>query len=327
MNYIRNDGELLAIAPIRMTTLLYTFMLDADWNALNRICDRCLNLGGSTVYRPLFPGVFLYCSKLNSFPMAEPVIGWCPEYDFGIWMPVAAGRVKGDVFHPESIAAYTPYIWVDNGVAMLGGRTVYGFAKAIGSSMTMPQSPGDPANFHLETQVIETYGPDSEVVTRPLLDVHRLDAGLWDKLTQAAKSARNGLDTLHDIIAGQGPGHLPWPDPAFLLRAIQTLQHRLPLVLLKQFPDATDGRKACYQALIQGNVDITSPVEWGLLGGEYGVTISQYDSHNIVRELGLKAAQTIGRQSMVKSLFHAWMKFDGLVNPGTVIYDSGGATA
>ena len=57
-DFIARDGQLLATPPIKMETTLYMFVLDADWDKLNAMCDRYLNLG-PTVYRPILPACML----------------------------------------------------------------------------------------------------------------------------------------------------------------------------------------------------------------------------------------------------------------------------
>jgi hypothetical protein len=317
-DYISRDGELLAIPPIKLGTTLYMFMLDADYDALQAVCDRYLNLGGETVYKPLLPAVMLYCSRVDNFPVVDP-IGWCPEMDFGFWIPVAAGKVRGKDWIPERALAFTPYLWVDNGVALIGGRTVFGFMKEIGV-MTMPATTGDPALFTIDTQVVPHYGPTSQVVTKRLWEVHKTSGGLWDELKQLWSGGVNLLDAIAEILQKHGPGSVPVLTPEFILTLLSDVGRRLPMVFLKEFPDAADGRKACYQAIIEAGVDITSDIQGGWLGGEYAATIWRYDSHRIVEKLGLKPVDVDGNRAVVKSLFHGWVKFDAVVKNGTIIW-------
>jgi hypothetical protein len=319
---IRRDGQLLALPPVSMSTTLYLFLLDADYAKLAALCDRYLNLGGPTVYRPLLPQVMLYCSSARSAPADNP-IGWCPEKDFGFWVPVAAGRVDGELFLPERVLIFTPYLWVDSGVAMVGGREVYGFPKQTGR-LTMPAGPADPATFTVETLVIPTEAPHAEVVERPLLEVARLEGGLWDELKTLWSSGASLLTALGELVArvASGRDQLPVIDPAFIMRLLGEVGRRLPMVLLKQFPDAADGTRACYQAIVEAPVEIVSGVRGGWLPGAYGITLHRYDSHRIVEHLGLAPAEEHEGRAIMKSLFHGWVQFEARVQPGAVVWQA-----
>jgi hypothetical protein len=318
--FIARDGQLLATPPIEMSTTLYLFLLDADWDRLRALVDRYLNLGGPTVYRPLLPMVMLYCSYARSRPLSDP-IGWCPEKDFGFWVPVAAGRLDNGVFVAERALVFTPYLWVDSGVAMVGGREVYGFPKQLGT-LTMPAAPSDPATFTIDTLVIPREGPDAECTERRILEVARLDADGWEELRTLWQSGAHLLGAFGEILArfATGRGELPVLDPAFLLGLIGQIGRQLPMVFLKQFPDIVDGTRAAYQAIVEAPVKIVSGVEGGWLPGEYGVTLHRFDSHRVVENLGLRPADTDGDAARMKSLVHGWVKFDARVDAGSVIW-------
>jgi hypothetical protein len=318
-DFIARDGQLLATPPIKMETTLYMFVLDADWDKLNTLCDRYLNLG-PTVYRPILPAVMLYCSYARSSPTQNP-IGWCPEKDFGFWVPVVAGHYEGPVYVPERVLVFTPYLWVDSGVAMVGGREVYGFPKAQGS-LVMPATTHDPATFTVDTQVIPREGPNAEVIIKRLLEVHKLDGGLWDELKSLWKSGGSILLAIEELLVRLVTGHgkLPVPNPVLLLNLLRDIGKQLPMVFLKQFPDISASNKACYQAIVEAPIQITSGVTGGFLGGEYGITINRFDSHEIVENLGLRPAETHGDSSLMKSLLHGWVQFDASVAGGKVIW-------
>ena len=90
--YIETDANQIAAAPIKIGVTVSMFLLDARYENLRKICDEQLNLAGSPVtYRPLGPFCVLYCSRVDNYPILNP-LGWVPESDFGIWMPVVAGR-------------------------------------------------------------------------------------------------------------------------------------------------------------------------------------------------------------------------------------------
>jgi Acetoacetate decarboxylase (ADC) len=318
--YISRDGELLAILPATMDTELYLFMLDADWDAIQAMCDRYLNLGGPTVYRPFAPFVMFYASAMNVHSLVDN-IGSCAEKDFGFWVPVLAGKIDGAEFKAERFVTFTPYIWVDTGVPLVGGRTVYGFPKNIGK-LSMPASTSDPAVFSISTQVLPRYSPESSVVERPLLECHKRDAGFWEELKQVWLGGENILLAIEEILKQHGPGRYPVPTVELLMQFLRDIGKELPMVYLKQFPDITDARKACYQAICEGPITITSGIQGGWLPGEYGIRIHNYESHQIVKNLGLKYAEQNGEEYLCKSLVHGWVKFQSTLQTGKVLWQT-----
>jgi uncharacterized protein with NAD-binding domain and iron-sulfur cluster len=322
--YIETDGNQIAAPPIKIGVDVRMFLLDADYASLRAICDTQLNLPGSPVtYRPLGPFVVLYCSNVDNYPLVDP-IGWVPEKDFGIWMPVVAGRTEGPLFVAERILTYTPYIWVDNGVALIGGRTVFGFAKQIGA-MTLPQDPKARAEYALETLVVPRYAPDSMAVQRRLLSVKRRDEGIFGELRDAWRTGENVIDAFRDklsIAIQGGSGELPVPSIALARELIENVGRGMRMVFLKQFPDALDGSKACYQAIVEADVPITSQVEGGYLRGDWEVEVHRYDSHRLVEGLGLKPRETLGDVARCESIVQGWAKFEAVVQPGRVVYEA-----
>jgi uncharacterized protein with NAD-binding domain and iron-sulfur cluster len=61
----------------------------------------------------------------------------------------------------------------------------------------------------------------------------------------------------------------------------------VPAVFLKQFRDATDGRRACYQAVIETKVKVTGLEQAGFLDGGYSCRVYDYASHPVKSDLGL----------------------------------------
>jgi uncharacterized protein with NAD-binding domain and iron-sulfur cluster len=319
--FIPRDGVLMATSPVSMKTTLHMFLLDADMAAIGKLCDTYLNLGGERVYRPLVPWICLYCSSAESAPV-DPPIGSCPEKDFGFWVPVVAGRMEGPLFVPEKIQIFTPYLWVDSGVAMLGGHDVYGFPKQLGK-LTMPDAPSQQARFTVDTLVIPLFGRDSRVVEKRILDIQRVDESVWDVLEQLWADGETILEAIYESVAQHGPGRIPVPGWELFRQLLGDIFGReLPMVFLKEFPGVELDGGACYQAIVEAPVKITSGITGGRLPGLYQIDLWSFDSHQIAKNLGLRAEQE-GNRSRMRSLAHAWVKFDGIVEGGKVVYERG----
>lgn len=324
--FIQMDGQLLGIPPIGLDTQVYMFLLPADYGKLRAICDQQLNLGSSdgnrTVYRPIGPFVVLYASKLDNYPQGNP-IGYVPELDYGIWLPVFGGKQYGPVFVPERVLTYSPYIWVDNGLALIGGRTVYGFAKEIGD-MLFPPDPKHATHFSLRTQVLPHYAPNQKVENKLLIDVQRKDLSIIEELRGLWEGAESVLDAFGESVERLLLGHAEVPIPSFksIRDLISNMTFGMRMVFLKQFPDAPDANRACYQAIVETDIPITGGLSGGWLPGDYSVDVYRYESHQIVKTLGLYPVRSDAQKDTLVPLAHGWAKFKAVVQNGTIIWEA-----
>lgn len=318
--FIQIDGQLMGIPPIGMDTDVYMFLLSADYGKLQAMCDQQLNLGGSTVYKPLGPFVAVYCSKLVERPYGNP-IGYVPELDFGIWVPLLAGKQVGPLFIPERLVTYSPYLFVDSGLALIGGRTVFGFLKTIGQ-MTFPATTSDATRFSVTTQVLPHYAPDQIVEDRKLIDVYRKSFSVLDELRGVWTGAESMLDAVGDVIGGllSGSGSVPVPTFKSVRDIIASMSVGMRMVFLKQFPEITNARRACYQAVTETDIKITGGLKGGWLPGQYAVDIYRYQSHQIVQTLGLLPVHSDSEKDTMISLAHGWASFQSVVQNGEVIW-------
>jgi hypothetical protein len=203
----------------------------------------------------------------------------------------------------------------------MAGREIFGFSKELGYNMVMPANPQAPALFSADTLVIPKYGKDATTVIDPILRVNRVGGGLWHVLEQLFNDGMTVLTAVEEILTAKGPGHIPIPDGKLFLQFLCDFAKRMPMVFLKQFPDVADPSKACYQAIVENDITITSGIQGGFLPGEYGIDIWGYDSHQIVKNLGLKVTKQVGNKSELRSLLHGWTKFEGIVEKGKVTYE------
>jgi uncharacterized protein with NAD-binding domain and iron-sulfur cluster len=305
-----SHGQLVAAPPVRMRTSLTMFMLEASLPKLEALCDRYLNLRGSrTHYRPLGPHVTLYCSTLDRQGPIEDPIGYCPENDFGIWVPLIARSESGRERH----VVFSPWLWVDTPIALAGGREVYGFSKEL-ARLGLPGPERD--DYTLDTNVLPRFSPDQPVEERRLITVRPSQGGVMPRLRELLAGGGHILRSLDHFLA---PGV-----PASYVQAARHVvkQRELRMVFLKQFPDAHDATRACYQAVVEAPVVITGNLQGGLLSGGYGVEIHHYVSHPIVDALGLHPVRRSLHSSLLASRFHMWLGFDARVERGEVVYDA-----
>ncbi|WP_438001041.1 NAD(P)-binding protein [Sorangium sp. So ce185] len=313
--YLVQDGSLTVPAPIGLDIHAYVFLLDASHERLTALCDRYLNLGGDTVYKPLGPFVILYCATVDNHPEVDR-IGWCREKDFGFWVPLLAGTVTRGRFHPDRVVTYTPYIWVDNGAALIAGREVFGFAKQL-ARLEMPDRAG-PDRFSVDALVLPRYSPDAPMAVRRVLEIERRDTGRQE-------GRRGGRPVLEPAAAlGRALGaaaHGMLDLAPFALNYGQTLRREgMRMVFLKQMPDATDGQRACYQAIIEAQLPVLSGFSGGPLDGDRLVRIRRYDSLRIVENLGLDPGAERAEEATLRPRLQGFAKFQSRIEPGVEVW-------
>jgi uncharacterized protein with NAD-binding domain and iron-sulfur cluster len=305
-----SQGQLIAPPPISMRSSCSMFMLEASLPKLTALCDRYLNLRGSpTHYRPLGPHVTLYCSAQDRHGPIEDPIGVCPENDIGFWVPMIARGPDGRERH----VLFTPWLWVDSPVAMTGGREVYGFAKELGV-LRMPDRAG--GEFSVDAPTLERFGPTQEVAQRRVLSVRPNPGGVMPRLRELLLGGGQILRGLDHFLA---PGV-----PASYVAAARSVlaQREQRMVFLKQFPDAHDASRACYQAVIEAPITITSDVRGRLLPGSFRVELASHVSHPIVDTLGLHPTRRTLQSTELSSRLGLWVGFEARVERGEIVYDA-----
>jgi hypothetical protein len=92
----------------------------------------------------------------------------------------------------------------------------------------------------------------------------------------------------------------------------------VPLVFLKQFPAVEDGERACYQAVVEAPLRVTTFRGARFLPGSYQFRLFRCDSHPLDEDLGLNETQT-------PALCY-WLDFDGTLEYGRTIWEASGRT-
>lgn len=296
---IRLDGDYIASPPVALEIRLSMFVLPASIERLQALCDRALAVSPAHRYRAAAPWVVLYCAEVDNYPVVES-LGWVPELDFGFWVPAWAGRA-GEPFVADRLVTFTPYIWVDNGTALIGGREVFGFAKQLGR-MRLPAA-GGPLEWALSSQVVERFGRASRAEERPILAVRQIEGHPTGPLT-----------AIKDALAGG----LGLPNPEVLARMAMGGQR---MVFVKQTPDALDPSRACYQALLEADCRFTGQVSGGLLPGRFAVTLHAYDSLRIASILGLVAHSTDGPTAVIHPLVQGRASFSARIDAAEILWE------
>jgi hypothetical protein len=309
-------GEQVAEVPgLVYDATTYMFALaSSDPAATQATVDHFLNApaAGAVEYRVLGSHVFLSFlrARLTSIPEQ---IGWIPDHEAALWVPLL-GTTGPDRADPR-IVWWNPYLVLDNGVGTLTGREVWGFRKEIGA-VAMPASDTDPMRFEARALVYDPLARATEGRQEILIAVERdgargaLDVA-WHDMKAAWREVRDLWETRQEL-EGLGVNLLELLCDV----AKELAHHQVGIVNLKQFRDAEDCTRACYQAIIEGPCTVKEFRGAGPLGGEFRVTIPEWQSHRIVGALGLPGSELVAE-------FGWWVRMDFTADPGTAVWTAG----
>ncbi len=268
--------------------------LQADPERLDALVDRALTVPaqGRIAYRAIGGIVLLQVGRFERVTcLLAPFDQWgaVREVVAAFWVPVLAGREHLGVFVAERFGFFAPYVFVDNPMSYVGGRDVYGYNKS--------QARFEPAEGIGPTVTIRTFGgnfsSDARAAWRPVVELEQQGGGGAAKgwtLDGAEAIAKALVPGLIDVALDEG--ELALPGLKLMERLTSAALHgRGTQVFLKQFRDADDGTRACYQAVVEAGATFQS-VRAAPVGHPVKVTITPLDSHPLTEELGI-ATQTV----------------------------------
>ncbi len=267
LSYVNHGGMVSLPAPVAMpNSTMHGFVLNGDKARIQHFLDRLFldATGGELRFVPLTHQVLLAFADLPrvSSP-ALPDWGWGKEHDVGFWVPVAGLRRKAQGgWSLDRVAWFMPYVFVDQGTALVTGREVYGFLKEWGPSQ-IPEDPLGGGPFTLDASAIEKFSPDSEGTIRRVVTLtQRAGAKTGDA---AIQSEYEDFAALHKHLVrtlvpkeGIGLDDGTTLDAKALWAELEAMLFRqeMPMVFFKQFRTIEAGNGACYQAVTQANIKL-----------------------------------------------------------------------
>ncbi|GLQ50602.1 acetoacetate decarboxylase family protein [Dyella flava] len=261
---------------------LYGFWVAGDLAALQASVDRTLNtcnrgLMHFTVLTHYVLLSFAEISHAHSANQDDIGKGWGKEIDIVTWVMV--GCIRQDNPWP-TFYAYPLHIWVDDCMALINGRELYGYPK-YECLYAMPGRGEPPTTFRLATKGFQPFSPETELGMHPLLD---LDAtvGVMDEPTRDVVVWREGLIACMHQTPGFWDTHPAWRqkfDEWF------DVFPGVDQVFLKQFPDGR-GERAVYQAIVAAPAKVKAIHGLSLLSGRYDLRLHPFDSFPLNMTLG-----------------------------------------
>jgi hypothetical protein len=210
--------------------------------------------------------------------------GWLEEVDFAFFALVIRVEKTGPIWLPRKLVLLPLFLLVDNPLAVMGGREVFGYPKSQGN---ITLSPGSPKPLAITTYVLERFSPQTQLLLKEILHVtstggESMASGEWQDFDHYWHAL------LHHAVDGE---------QEILLTEIDTVvrwaEHLLPsevtFVFRKQFPDASNPRQACYSAIVEAPLNVTAFRRGELVHGELQLHILKCDSLPIADFLGLSS--------------------------------------
>jgi hypothetical protein len=283
---------------------MHIFGFDVHLIAVQQLVDALLNaVPGSPVRYTCFLNMAMVSfMDINKCTTPTEVIGWVPGRECAVWIPLLETANSNPL--ETRVVLWSPYIFINYAIGMATGREVWGWPKAL-STITMPSGGATSPSFVLSTMLFEPFGVNTQGSERPLLAVTGTTPistnSLWSDVRLAL---RNIIAALSNVPVAAVP------DPLGVHPVVQT-------VALKQFRDSLMPNLACFQAIVNSPIRVTSFNGAGLHSGTFSLSITTCDSHQIVRDL--EGVPPSPGSTILPVRFAAWMAFDFDALPGSVV--------
>jgi hypothetical protein len=331
-------------------------------NILRSFCHQYLNVANEVCeLRPYLPYVFLVVLDYGRMAIEAFNLGWVSQHEVFFGVPLALWRLDrpgAPVF--DKWVLNTPFILVDNACSLVSGREAYGWPKILATLHSSPDrwliDPRNPTRF----LTVDVKGVSSEESSARLLDIEQRsdqnaplappDLEMIDPFGRFSRLTRNSLMIWSDLmqlfvgspLSGFGPRGRADRHRGDRRTVLFDSFRRVPaffeepglgVVTLKQFRDAADPARICYQALVESRLSVARYNRGGLLGlynvlqgdvtGGFSVRLSDNSSFPIIESFGLEVTQerTVrGRTvSFLEPFFPFWMSVDLTYGKGRTI--------
>lgn len=290
--------------------LVHAFRVPADPVRLQEALDATFSdpSDGAVRVFACWREVFITFARIDAVTSASPrarAHGVVGEIDVAIWV-LAVRAAPG----PGKLCWVPLWLFVDDALAMVAGREVYGFPKQLGR-FTLPDGAPASSDFVARTMVLHPFSERPRGRWRPVVRATAVATAAeprstWATLRDASRAFNDGLygDMDREKIRDICDEGVCFPAPG-----------TVPMLFLKQIPAADDTRRAVYQAIIEGEARVDAFRWAGYTAAEYMIEMLSYDSHPFAKVLGVASTpQSCGRG--------LWADFDFTMHAGTTLWQA-----
>lgn len=304
--YLYPGGSVMMHSPLQLKqSEMYGYFVKGDLAKLQHTLDTSLNTvaSGRMRFKALSPYVMITFTRVNHGDSAAPVDhakGWITEIDIVTWVMTGAMDDKGKLDH---IYWYPCHIFVDDAMALINGRELFGYPKYL-CEYEIPTEGQPPLRCSVAAKGFQTFSPETKIALHPLLEVNAVKPNSGEKILDSiADLIEEAIELFLSVPDFFNMDKEGWEDILSLLR-----NPRIDQIFLKQFPDSS-GIKAVYQAILAAPAEINQLYSAKLLGYDYACTLHAFDSFPLNDTLGLQ----LGAQEAILP-FH--VNFDFTAMPG-----------
>ena len=284
--YIDRCGEQVFRPPFSATmTDYFGLAVRADHKALNdNICKRYFNgpLREPDRFMAFQYVIFVFnnVDKARSLAYGYQDSGFFSYQEAAIWILIGDRKT-------ERLRWFQPYIFVDDPVAMVTGREIYGFPKTIGS-FAIPKGPTPPDRLWVRTRVVKEKNSEGseqlliEARRRPESVAHCRGCGEADFMGRLLEILRVNPEYFQEL------GDVSHDMAENFYKDLMRMQ--LPLLFLREFRSAVNPAQAEGLLIQEAQSQIMEFYNAGIYeGGSYELAINDVVSHPIRNDLGLDA--------------------------------------
>ena len=314
-NFINLAGWQIYNPPFHLNqTMCYGYWVQGDRTTLQASVDAYLNAG--------LPDNIRYCvvtgqvlaavvdiGHLSCVNPPQSQEGWLEEVDFAFFVAVIRWEKFGLIWLPKKLALLPLFLLVDNPLAVMGGREVFGYPKSQGD-ITLP-SLGSSDPLSISTWVLEAFSPHTQLTQKEVISVTKANTPLAATMTWKSSGdwiramMHHVFEELEELLIPEVSTVVKWAE--------HLLPSEVTFVFRKQFPDAVNPLNACYSAIVEAPLKVTAFRGGGLISGNHTLNVTKCDSLPIGDFLGLPSTSC-----PVELAFHTDADF--LVELGTIIH-------
>jgi hypothetical protein len=286
---------------------LASFACQGDETAIQGLIERTLNAATSPGrFRTLLgPGVLIAALEADAIGSSTPPFsswGTISETDVGFWLLVTDSTV--------ALSAYwfPVYLYVDNWMALVGGREVWGFPKALATIEAPSGVIGGPIS--VTTLALKTLSPGTRAVPG---EIFRITP---EPSAHVEESRLEGGPHTMMLERAADPALPKWTAPALANFAsafnpiASESASRTGMIFLKQVRDPSSPTAVSDRSVVAAKPTLSGlPRGVGVLSGGYRLSLADYASQPISHDLGLK----LGDQALFPLV---WAKLDFVMGLG-----------
>ncbi len=316
--FFYQNGSMIFPQPFEeKKSLMNNFLFKSDIAALQKVCDKLFNIPSNqgVYYQPILPAVMVTFAKNKQCgPTSLPYSEWGTVAYNEVIISFFVVRIKkmGAVWIAEKVSACVPYIFVDDPIAMVLGREIYGMPKIM-STVAVPVYPSSaPAPFTLETISTPKLQNGLPFKNMQIAAINQINSDNT-KPAQEWTDVGLALDAMKNIVFGGG--HIEIPGLSLVFEVVDLLlEKEMSFASLRQLRSIGNPDEAVHKAVIEFGTKMMKFNAGGILNGTFQLKLPQNGLFPIAEDLGISDGQ------LAESAF--WIDWDFLFQTGTEIWSN-----